>query len=94
MIKMGKLKPTRQEYKAENTTLKETIKRLEARESIKYLHKLEKTIRGLNVVIKTKDLNILKLNKIISELSTKIVQEESFKERLDRKSKKKGLKKK
>lgn len=76
--------------------LKKTIERLEARENVKYLHKLEKEIRGLRVIIKTKDLVIIQKNRELVELATKIVSEESFEKRLNRKSKKlvKGLIKK
>ena len=96
MIKMGKLKPTREEYKTENTRLKQIIKRLEARMDVKYLHKLEKEIKGLNIIIKTHELNIQQKNRELVELATEIVSEESFQERLNRKNKKlvKGLVKK
>ena len=93
---MGKLKPTRKEYKAENNRLKEKIKRLEARMDVKYLHKLEKKNRDLGLIIKTKELHILDLNKKIVGLRTKIVQEESFSAKLERKNKelkRKGKKK-
>ena len=84
---MGNNRKTRQEYKKENNRLREKNKKLEARESVKYLHKLEKEIRGLRVIIKTHELNLIQKNKKIKELAGKIIQEESFNERLERKNK-------
>ena len=86
----------RKELESENIRFMVKIEQLEARMDVKYLHKLEKEIKGLNIIIKTHELNIKQKNRELVELATKIVSEESFQERLNRKNKKlvKGLVKK
>ena len=76
-----------QEQTKEINRLKKTIERLESRTETKYLRKLEKENHRLEVVIKTHERNIEQKNRELVELATKVIQEESFSEKMDRKNK-------
>lgn len=87
---------SRKELEEENIRLMVKQEQTEAQMNVKYLRKLEKKIKNLEIINKTHELNIERKNRELVELATKIVSEESFQERLDRKGKKlvKGLVKK
>ena len=76
-----------QEQTKKINQLKQKIQRLESRTETKYLRKLEKENHRLEVLIKTHEKNIEQKNRELVELATKVIQEESFPAKMDRKNK-------
>lgn len=62
------MKKTKRKLQEDLNEEKEKNKRLEERIDVQYLHRLEKTIINLNVLLETKKLHITQLNLTIDKL--------------------------
>ena len=82
--KMPKAKrKTRQELEKDNIQVMVKNEQLEARMDVKYLHKLEKKIRNLEVINETHKRNINQKNEEISELNDTLTKREIKVDRLE-----------